>query len=406
MDDASHIGFDLIGKTSAFETGDPHSDVYPHEGYFKDNVCKNGGLGLNDGTTTAFYADGCKDVVWDGNLAFNYTGPGFAHHAEENAFTTDRVISRYNVAYNCFRNHFVGSAAASNSTDHQVVVHNTFHQSGSRNRNIAQFRKGDNLVINNISLVDNSVDTWHLEDPSPRLGSINIDYNCYWQDGGTPARRWGNTGSFYNTLASWQTTGHDPNSLIANPVFTDSAAHDYTLQTSSPCRDAGRALAFTTTAGAGTVVPISYTYPFTYGWGVIDETGTDVGGDLVMIGTNAPAMVTAVDHSAGTITVNRSISWLVGQDVTYRYAGSAPDMGAKIFGNLPEEPGGAGASSPVVTVPGSALEVSLNTATALTGTSASDTDDDIESVTFTSSGNVAIRLGSLGAIPAGTTLNV
>jgi chitodextrinase len=56
-------------------------------------------------------------------------------------------------------------------------------------------------------------------------------------------------------------------------------------------------------------------------------------GDLIQVGSNSPARVTAVNYSTNTITVNRSISWNNGDGVSYEYIGFQPDIGAYEYGS-------------------------------------------------------------------------
>ena len=64
-----------------------------------------------------------------------------------------------------------------------------------------------------------------------------INYNCY-----TPGAIRIDSESDHTTLASWQSTGRDTNSIQANPAFVGdgTGASRFKLSASSPCRDAGR----------------------------------------------------------------------------------------------------------------------------------------------------------------------
>lgn len=66
----------------------------------------------------------------------------------------------------------------------------------------------------------------------------SFDYNLYYKSG--------NSTPFYETtlgartLAQWQSDmGDDANTLNVDPLFTDTASANFTLQSASPCRDAG-----------------------------------------------------------------------------------------------------------------------------------------------------------------------
>ena len=66
---------------------------------------------------------------------------------------------------------------------------------------------------------------------------------------------------------------------------------------------------------------------FNDGYGI-----SGVAGDTIMVG-GSTVMVTDVNYSANTITVNKSISWNSGDGVSYAYSGSKPDIGAYEYGS-------------------------------------------------------------------------
>ncbi len=52
-----------------------------------------------------------------------------------------------------------------------------------------------------------------------------------------------------------------------------------------------------------------------------------VSGDMIKVGSNAPARVKSVDYTSQTVTVDKALSWSAGDGVSYPYSGAAPDMG-------------------------------------------------------------------------------
>lgn len=55
---------------------------------------------------------------------------------------------------------------------------------------------------------------------------------------------------------------------------------------------------------------------------------TMIAGDLIKVGSNNPVRVVSVNYDTNTITVNKNISWNIGDNVSYPYSNSAPDIGA------------------------------------------------------------------------------
>jgi hypothetical protein len=196
----------------------------------------------------------------------------------------------------------------------------------------------DHGFKNNIMVFHNEVSGhWH------QTGTMDIDYNCY--DG--PWEWWGSTR--YSSLSTWQTalqgngnyTGEDANSIevadVAAVKFT-SVPNDkdqigganmvFTLQSSSPCVDAGGPLTECNGGGSGVLITVDDARYFSYGYGA---NGVD--GDTIVIGTDTVEIVD-IDYSTNELTVTPSISWVNNDPVYWPYEGSAPDIGA--FELVPE----------------------------------------------------------------------
>jgi len=100
----------------------------------------------------------------------------------------------------------------------------------------------NNIVVNNTSMTG---DAWGGILVMIYSGGVVpvLDYNCYWSTT-NPTPFWvyngGNAAdpSGYNkyTFEQWKTySGQDTHSIFADPLFVDSALHDYRLQKTSPC---------------------------------------------------------------------------------------------------------------------------------------------------------------------------
>ena len=110
------------------------------------------------------------------------------------------------------------------------------------------------------------------------------------------------------------------NNYEFNPMFTNAAADDFTLQAGSPCIDAGGNLTTAIGSGTGTVIPVVDSLYFTDGYGLIDP-------DIIRIGGSS-AQIVSIDRGSHLITVDRTITWSPGDPVNLDYNGSAPDLGA------------------------------------------------------------------------------
>jgi parallel beta-helix repeat protein len=97
------------------------------------------------------------------------------------------------------------------------------------------------------------------ESGSPSLSQLTADFNLY-DDGGSQTNIGGHSGT--KNLANWRTAcSCDANSLAADPVFTNTAITDFTLQSSSPAKEAGTTLASVTNDYSGN----SRTAPYSMG---------------------------------------------------------------------------------------------------------------------------------------------
>jgi virginiamycin B lyase len=108
-----------------------------------------------------------------------------------------------------------------------------------------------------------------------------------------------------------------------NPQFVNPDAGDFRLAAWSPAIAAGTHLAHTTAAGTGTtLVPVDDPYSFTDGYGITR-------GDVVLIGSNPAATITAVDQADSTLTVSTPLNFVAGDPVDLMdHNGAAPDIGA------------------------------------------------------------------------------
>ncbi len=112
--------------------------------------------------------------------------------------------------------------------------------------------------------------------------------------------------------------------LDVDPGFVDAGIYNHALATDSPLRDAGAPLTHATAAGDGTLLPVADAHCFYDGFGIEGEQG-----DLIAVGTpDRRARVVEVDRDAGTLLLDRELTWEVGDAVSLPWSGAAPDIGA------------------------------------------------------------------------------
>ncbi len=124
---------------------------------------------------------------------------------------------------------------------------------------------------------------------------------------------------------AWWETNHPSlfkNSIEQDPLFTDPAANDYTLQSTSPAVDAGAWLTTASSAGSGTSLAVADATWFTAGNGVA------AGDEIQLEGQTVVARVVAVNATTNVLTLSTSLSWSAGAGVARKFSGARPDVGA------------------------------------------------------------------------------
>jgi len=108
----------------------------------------------------------------------------------------------------------------------------------------------------------------------------------------------------------------------------DASQPDFTLQSTSPCKNYGTYLTTIVTAGgSGSSFQVADAGYFTDGWGI-----AGVEGDMIQLfGTTQKARITSVNYTTNWITLDRSVTWTTGQGISLPYNGAAPDAGAHEF---------------------------------------------------------------------------
>ena len=109
--------------------------------------------------------------------------------------------------------------------------------------------------------------------------------------------------------------------LDEDPLFVNRFDDNYHLQSLSPAVDSAGPLAHTTNAGSDNQITVDDAGYFVDGWGIVE-------GDQIIVGSNPAAKIAAINYDINTITLDRSISWNIGDGVYYSHQGSGPDRGA------------------------------------------------------------------------------
>jgi hypothetical protein len=159
------------------------------------------------------------------------------------------------------------------------------------------------------------------------LSNTNSEYshNMWWRgDGGSGDDTWWSDAAGNYDFDDWLAKGEVSNDLRDDPELIDPSSDDFSLSSSSPCIDAGDWLTSCNGGGSGTVITVDEAGYFFPG---ISDLG--VPGDNIFVGDDTNLEIVAVNYNSNTITVDRSISWSNGDDVSLSsFNGNAPDIGA------------------------------------------------------------------------------
>ena len=241
--DNDNIGYDFIGFEG--ECPDPAFDQ-ARNGQVYDNVVYNidsrgnpayGGEASADG----FYVDGGRDIVFDGNTAYQ-CNIGFELASEHKNKSTSGIILRNNFIYD---NHVVGIAIGGydsqrGTTDDCNIVNNSLYNNNTDNLGwgseiLIQYFCNNNTFKNNIIYAAANKPLLLNE---TQTGSNNLfDNNCYY---GASGNYWVWRGTTYADFNAYQSgSGQETLSIFADPLYLDADAGNLRIGPGSPAIDKG-----------------------------------------------------------------------------------------------------------------------------------------------------------------------
>jgi hypothetical protein len=295
----SEEGFDIVGGT------------YCDNVYLKNCEAYDNGQGI-------VVSNGQSNVVIDNCYVHDQPVNGIVVSKCKNTIIRNTVVQNWSSS----KNGIVKSST--DFTYNTVIYNNNIISDGCpdsiqlNNKNIDGF-----IVKNNIFYSTDYDNGVYVNAGSSNFTSINSNwtYNLWWRDDGLTGYHWGDDDGALN-WTKWNARAEVNNELRQDPLFVDDTS-DFSLQSGSPCIDAGGWLTTCNGGGTGNTVTVDEANYFFDGYGLTS-------GDNIFIGDDKDLEVKDVDYSAETITVNRSITWANGEDVSLSSYGSyAPDIGAR-----------------------------------------------------------------------------
>ncbi len=220
----TNIGIDVAGHFPW--TGAPANVNYARSGIIKNNVVSNyaGPAGLD--AAAGIYSDGASYITVENNEVHDYK-VGYSFGCEVAGHNSYGNILRNNVAHDCSQSGLFLGSNTSSSVNNAQVYNNTFYHCGTAfydNGQMALLNNAACDIRNNIFYPTNG--RWAIVQMTGTTSTTaSIAYNLFWRDNGTTSNL------FFNVSAS--------NSVLGDPLFTNVAANDFHISSSSLAVNAG-----------------------------------------------------------------------------------------------------------------------------------------------------------------------
>jgi len=264
--------------------------------------------------------------VFEGNQ-FLYTGPppddNGAYGIE---LGTSRSIYRQNViAFSLAAGIFFNTSGYYSRSTSNTVYANTIYANG-----LSHLYGGQGM-----KWVSAGIDTSNYQTDPRRTNNFVVN-NIVWRN--YPTNLTTLTQSAQRCRNNHVNDSIDPQFISTNGFgwhYDPGNLPDFRLRSTSPCINAGTWLAYTTSAGSGTTLPVDNALYFSDGNHIVP-------GDMIQLQDQAvTSTVVSNDWQNNTLYLSAPLTWTNGQGITLTYHGSAPDQGAFEceLGTVPSVPG-------------------------------------------------------------------
>lgn len=197
--------------------------------------------------------------------------------------------------------------------------------------------------VNGVRIFNNTfVDIGGLSFGTFGINSISIGHdfnNLFYDANSSPIDPYSIAGAVAGTTVTASNNAcvigstHASCAVNTDPLFTNYAAKDFTIQTGSPAKNAGKAITLANGAGDNTTtLVVDDAEYFTDGFGL-------TGGDIIKIGANNPVTITSINYTGAAtadacngisncIIISTAQSWADNAEIYWRDQDTTPDIGA------------------------------------------------------------------------------
>lgn len=314
------------GTHSAFALNGA-SDIYPTFEN-KYNILRNNVIEAIEARPLEIMTNSNYNLI-EGNKIIGGKETTYCGGGQNFKMVTSHNIIRYNIMANSNKNSAGGLSIylykydeyPANNANGNRIYNNTLMNLGANAIYLGTAAPGVCMLQNNVfmnNIVYNNGGAQISVEPYEGIDNNYFKYNLIYSPATNKVLRFPD-GSFY-TVVQGQSKDplHYSGNIQTDPMLDDST---YELSAGSPAIDAGSYLTTVTTlSGTGNNFKVGDASYFSDGFGIVQ-------GDTISIG-EFRAIIVSIDNISNTITVDRNISWVAGDQVSLLYSGSMADIGA------------------------------------------------------------------------------
>lgn len=244
--DNNNIGIDIAGHydTCSFPcTDQARNGIVADNTVYNIDASTNPAYGSGSNSAGGIYADGAADIMIERNQVYG-SDFGIEIASENEGKTTERITVRNNYIHD---NDGAGIIMGGSDTDNGGASDNLIHNNTLINNDRLQQGYGEitlqehnvnNQIVNNVIMAGSK--KRFIQKLTTTGGGNVIDYNLYFHLEGADSRSWRWDGkSFDNWEAYKSYTGHDRNSIVADPRLGDARTGAIYPLEGSPVIDRG-----------------------------------------------------------------------------------------------------------------------------------------------------------------------